>query len=233
MTQNIEISPGMNIQSACAGAISLAIETGREITFDFNGTLVIVHSDDTIDSLIAKWRADMDAAHKTLIESPEYKAREVARAEEWKRKLAAHLTEPANTETEMRETPSPQPYTPEQLVEYVASVVDKQHDYGTCVYAMSLAATAAFNYVANKLGVTGFQASCADLDFIRRSRGIKGPFMLIKGEDALYPQYDLPEKLATAMKEWVPWLKEEAAKKLAKNADAHPNVIAHWERLAR
>lgn len=142
------------------------------------------------------------------------------------------MKEHAKTEAEMRDAKAPTPETADELREYVASLVEREHDYGTCVYAMSLAATAAFNHVARKLGVTGFQASCADLDVLRRTRRLDGPFILIKGEDAMYPQYNLPRRLAEAMAEWRPWLAEQAQKKL-KTADcAHPNVVAHWKKLA-
>jgi len=97
-----------------------------------------------------------------------------------------------------------------------------------------MAATAAFYYVAHQLGVTGFQSSCADMDILRRTRSIKGPWMILKAEDALYPQYDLKAKLSEMLEsgETRQWLKEEATKKLAENAGAHPNVIAHWKKLA-
>lgn len=146
-----------------------------------------------------------------------------------------HVKESAQTESEMRAAKAPTPYTPAQLAEYIESLVKRNHDYGTCVYAMSLAATAAFNYVAHQLGVTGFQASCADLDILRQTRHLDGPFILLKGEDALYPQYNLREKLSDALKKWEPWLKEQAHKKLSdpSNTSAHPDVISHWKRLAR
>lgn len=140
----------------------------------------------------------------------------------------------AKTEQEMRAEMAPTPETIEELGEYITSLVDRQHDYGTCVYAMSLAATAAFNHVARKLCVTGFQASCADLDILRRTRHIEGPFILLKGEDTLYPQNDLPGKLRRAMEEWTSWAAEEAAKKLAekKQENVHPDVWALWVSLA-
>lgn len=147
------------------------------------------------------------------------------------------LVETAKTEAEMREAKVPYPETIEQLSEYVESVVRREHDYGTAAYAMSLAATAAFNYVAHVLGTTGFQANCADLDVLRRTRLIKGPLMIIKGEDALYPQYDLTGRLRKALDDWKPWLKEQAADKLKENEcdeiKADPAVIAHWKYLAQ
>ena len=134
----------------------------------------------------------------------------------------------------MREADEPRPKSIKELAAYVQTLVDGEHDYGTCVYAMSLAATAAFNFVASQLGVTGFQASCADLDILRRTRSLKGPFMLIKAEDALYPQYDLRGNVDKALTKWQPWLSEEATKLLAEhvNSRVSANVHAHWRKLA-
>lgn len=136
------------------------------------------------------------------------------------------------TEQAMRAEDAPWPKTIEELMAYIQSQVDGPHTYGTCVYAMSLAATAAFHYVAGALGVTGFQAGCADLDVVRRTRGINGPFMLVKAQDALYPQYDLQQKLTKALTEWRPWLAEQARQRLAESGQASPSVIRHWQSLS-
>jgi hypothetical protein len=137
------------------------------------------------------------------------------------------------TEQEMREEIAPTFDSVDELQSYIASLVDREHDYGTCCYAMSLAATAAFNFVARELGVTGFQASCADLDILRRTRRLDGPFVILTGEDELYPQYDNNRKLEECRIAWKDWIAEQAAKKLAESADsAHPDVVAHWKKLA-
>lgn len=138
------------------------------------------------------------------------------------------------TEQEMRAEEAPTPDTVAELSEYITSLVERTHDYGTCVYAMSLAATAAFNHVAHKLGATGAQSSFADLDILRRTRSMDGPFILLKGEDMLYPQCDLPRELREAMGKWRGWAAEQAAKKLAEHEqkDVHPNVWVHWTTLA-
>jgi hypothetical protein len=138
------------------------------------------------------------------------------------------------TEQEMRESKVPTHDTEEELIAYVRGLVDQDHDYGTCVYAMSMAATAAFNYVARKLGVTGFQASCADMDILRRTRRMEW-FQIRDFADLLYPQY------FDKFKGWSDLLiehKDELAKRaralLDEKADnVHPNVRQHWERLAK
>ena len=63
------------------------------------------------------------------------------------------------TEQEMRDTEVPRANTIGELSDYIESLVQQEHDYGTCVYAMSMAATAAFNYVARRLGVAVGQAA--------------------------------------------------------------------------
>jgi hypothetical protein len=137
------------------------------------------------------------------------------------------------TEAQMREMKAPVFDSATELADYIRALTDRPHDYGTCVYAMSLAATAAFNHVAHKLGVTGFQASCADLDILRQTRGFNWG-RLLNFDDLLYPQYrnHFPgwEQL---IEENRGRLAEEAAKLLAaRGASAHPDVRAHWEMLA-
>ena len=226
---------GTHISTVCEKAAITAREKNLPVHFVFNDTHVIAQPGESAEVLVARWDADFNAAAKAYRESPEYAAREAKRIADAKAADEAHLTETASTEEEMREAKVPSIRTKEQLTEYVESLVHRSHDYGTCCYALSMASEAAFNYVAHILGVTGFQASCADLDFIRRTRSIKGPFMLIKGEDALYPQYDLPSKLREAIEKWKPWLKEEAVKKLTEDCGypAHPDVVAHWKALAQ
>lgn len=136
-------------------------------------------------------------------------------------------------EKEMREADVPTPKTNDELAEYIRGLVEREHDYGTAVYAASMAAVAAFNHVAHRLGMTGFQASCADLDIIRRTRSMNGPFMLVRGEDMLYPQHNIESKVREAQNEWLPWAREQARKKLAEpRGHVHPDVVRRWRELA-
>lgn len=224
---------GQHISVVCERAVTFANDKNTDVEFEFNGVAVVVRPGESAEEVAARWDRDREAAHQAYINSDEYKQAEAKRAEEYRQRCAASMRESAISETEMRETKEKRPCTPAQLNEYIESLVDRQHDYGTCVYAMSLAAVAAFNYVAHKLGVSGFQSSCADLDFLRRTRSLKGPFMIVKAEDALYPQCDPREKLDEALREWRPFLKEEAIKKLAESPDASRAVIAHWRYLAK
>lgn len=141
-----------------------------------------------------------------------------------------------NREFALRDSKAPWPKTIEELIEYINSLANQEHTYGTCVYGVSLAATAAFNYMSGKLGITGFQASAADLDVIRRTRHINGSFILFKAEDLLYPQYDLSARMRDWIENQSVWLAECAKLKLAecegKEHQPNPAVKAHWEKLA-
>ena len=136
------------------------------------------------------------------------------------------------TEKEMREAKVPNIESIKELTKYVDDLVEQNHDYGTCVYAMSMSAVAAFNYVAHKLGVTGSQASCADLDILRRTRRLER-FQVFNLGDLLYPQYrDEVKSYDELISDNSEWLSKQAAEKLTESPDAHPNVIEHWKRLS-
>ena len=138
----------------------------------------------------------------------------------------------APTEAQMREMKAPTFDTAQEVADYIRALTDRPHDYGTCVYAMSLAAVAAFNHVARKLGVTGFQASCADLDVLRQTRDFRWG-RLLNFDDLLYPQYrDKFPDYERLLDENRDRLAELAAAKLEDTPDAHPNVVAHWRYLA-
>jgi hypothetical protein len=135
----------------------------------------------------------------------------------------------------------PWPKTAEELSAYIEemkrwpeSATESGEGYGRCVYAMSYAALAAFRYIAGTLGVTGFQASCADMDFLAQNRGYKHGMIVFDGGDLLYPQYDSREKLekwirdTTQSTEFI----DKAKSLLADSPNAHPNVRDHWERIA-
>jgi phage shock protein A len=225
-------SAGIHISEVCRKVSVVAKSHSKPVHFVFNDIHVTAQPGESEEALQARWQADMESAAKTYREHPD----RIKEAEERERKdkeaREAHIKDDSKDEKEMREADVPWPKTKEQLAEYIESLVIRDHDYGTCVYAMSMAAVAAFNYVAGQVGATGFQSSMADMDVIRRTRMLKGPFMLINGEDALYPQYDLPARLEENMEKWKPWLKEEAVKKLTERGSANSSVIEHWLKLA-
>ena len=148
------------------------------------------------------------------------------------------MTDLANaTEGELRSFDVPWPKTTAELLAIVELLAARKHDYGTCVYAVSIAATAAFNYMYHTLGITGFQASCADMDILRRTRGMRHGFKIIDFGKLLYPQY-LKDFTVTADDLLAhPGTRKdirEAARKLLDGAVgmAHSDVVAHWRWLS-
>lgn len=133
---------------------------------------------------------------------------------------------------ELRAATVPFLETEAELMAYIHNLAERPHDYGTCVYAMSMAAVAAYNYMSRKLGASGFQASVADLDILRRTRSLEHGFMLVDFTRALYPQYDLRAELERALEKERASLAKSALKKLTDVSYAHPDVIAHWQKLA-
>lgn len=117
--------------------------------------------------------------------------------------------------------------------------------YNRSAGALEKAPAAAFNAFASMLGVSGFQASWAALAFYGDVMHVDGPYTIVQLQDALYPQYDLPGRLARFLDENKAWLAEEAQKKLdayesrpsftsddgTQLPTVHPDVVAHWRKL--
>jgi len=125
-------------------------------------------------------------------------------------------------------------HTPEELTDFVDRLrIEYAHDYGTICHAIAAAAVGAAWCVAHgpEGGITGFQASCIMWEFIRHWSGPKGPARMIDYELMLYPQY--AKSFTSITQETADWVKKAAQEKLdANNPIAHPEVKAHWERLA-
>jgi len=144
------------------------------------------------------------------------------------------------SEKEMRESVVPWPRTSEQLIKYLNFLAEHNNDYGMAVYCMSMGALAAFYYMSHIVGATGFQASCADMDFLKRSRRMKDGFRILDYEKLLYPQHINSEEFPSADdllkdQDLVNRLGKIAKQRLDELSGpdaAHPNVIAHWEKLA-
>jgi hypothetical protein len=142
----------------------------------------------------------------------------------------------------IQERPSekaPHPKTEEALIAYIREMIawpnntsNLDEGYGRCVYAMAYAAVATFHYVASTLGVTGFQAGCADMEFLSQRRDMKHGFMILNANDLLYPQYDLMEETAKWIAKTRPQLARAAAELLDREHLAHPDVRAHWQEIA-
>jgi hypothetical protein len=95
-----------------------------------------------------------------------------------------------------------------------------------------MASVATFNFIAHKLGVTGFQASCADLDFLARVRDMKLGFIVLNGRDLMYPQYDLHKRLEDFIDQTMssPNFLSEVRKSLNEDG-AVPIVREHWKSI--
>ncbi len=136
------------------------------------------------------------------------------------------------SEEELREIDVPFFKREKDVIRFIRNIINRDHEYGTCVYAMSLSAIAAFNYVCSRLGTTGFQASCADMDFLARTRGMKDGFSILDYNRLLYPQYlDKFNKTAVDyIYSNLESLQDKALDLLEKSEGmTHPDVKAHWE----
>lgn len=233
----IEISIGRHLRDALREAAAVADREHEVVTFDFNGTEHEVRPWESEDS--RKARAEERSGGPILTAEEE-----AERARKWmedtKAKSEAAIAEArVPTEMEMRDAEVPWPKSEEDLTAYIRSLVDRPHDYGTCVYAMSMAAVAALYYVSGKLGVTGFQASCADMDILRRTRHLKHGFRVVDYGEALYPQYWEDHAKRAVFQEAMRDDKtrerfaEEARSLLAGSEHAAPRVREHWQNLAR
>lgn len=107
--------------------------------------------------------------------------------------------------------------------------------YNKIVESMAEAALDAFKLVASRLGATVFQASLAELEFLRRSRNIEGAFGIYQVSHALHPQNgDVPGRISEFFDsdDVVEWLGNEAEARLMMNHSfVAPEVIAHWRKL--
>lgn len=139
----------------------------------------------------------------------------------------------ATGEITLANNEKPWPKTEEELLAIIREHDSKQHDYGSVAESLVQVTLATFNYFASKHGMTGFQASWAEMKFLRLSRNLKGPFGIIDGTNLLYPQYDLRKKLEEWIEEWKPEIGKMAKKELVEMTDPpHPKVLAHWEMMA-
>lgn len=131
-------------------------------------------------------------------------------------------------------------YLGDQIAAMVAEVHDpsvaygpNRDGYGKCVEVMWRAAYLAMETVARELGVTGFQHSIACGEAYRHLARIDGPFMVLRIEDALYPQKNLHARLQEALDDSRKWLAEKAREYLVGDlSHVHPDVVAHWHILA-
>lgn len=222
---------GQHIRDVLADAVGRAAESDERVTFTFNDQEYEVLPGDTYDAARIRAEKVLGGPIRSAEDEAAYWKAESERRDRETREAIENAG--AATEAEMRAAEIPRLGSVEELVAYIDSLVQRPHDYGTCVYAMSHAAVAAFNFVARELGVTGFQASCADLDILRHTRRFNAG-RLIDYENLLYPQYrDSIPGFDQYVEEQAEWLAVEAEKKLAgATGPESPAVTAWWQQLA-
>lgn len=122
--------------------------------------------------------------------------------------------------------------TLETLPAFLAKLAAFKHDYGSICRAIAAGAVGAAWAVERspRGGITGFQASCVTWDFLEHWGHIEAPAAIIRYDDMLYPQS--AEKFNTIGKETWEHLQAKAAEFLAEKTAAHPNVVAHWRKIA-
>lgn len=223
---------GDSIHEVLTSAVEHASEDNEATSFDFNGEQFEVAAGESFESAKSRWESQTGIPVLTREEMADRARQNLERMEHEYEEARAKAG--AATEQEMREADVPWIEDPEKLSAYIAALVDRPHDYSTCVYAMSMAAAAAFRHVAKKLGVTGFQASCADMDILRRTRGMKDGFRIINYADLMYPQYWDEERApifrAVLAENPEPW--PERARALLDEDTGSPKVREHWRMIA-
>lgn len=136
--------------------------------------------------------------------------------------------------------PNLSPKTLGELMDTVVALTQSkpfdEDGYSASANALWQAALAAFNYIAEVEGVTGFQAGYAALHAYGKMMGVEGPYAIIRAEELLYPQYD--NKIPELITKWQEgWCAEEAQRKIDEHSKenfiyVHPDVKARWFELA-
>lgn len=124
--------------------------------------------------------------------------------------------------------------THEDLVAFLKDVEENYNiGYGCAPRAMAQASLAVAWYLADKFGITGFQAGFVMWDFIRdwNYRHNKCGLKIIDYDNMLYPQYDERYAKTISSDTWNS-LRKEAAENLKNRSEhSHPAVISHWKSI--
>lgn len=104
--------------------------------------------------------------------------------------------------------------------------------YGEAPRAMAQASAAVAWYLADKFGITGFQAGFVMWDFIRdwMYRSNECGMKITDYDNMLYPQYDYKFDKTISPTIWAN-LQETAKKRLEERDNVHPTVKAHWQSI--
>ena len=144
------------------------------------------------------------------------------------------ITEKDGIQKEWYEEARAKEMTMETLPAFLKKLTTEyDHDYGTICHAIAAGGIAtmwAMNRSAQG-GITGFQAGCIMWEFLHHWHHVEGPARLLQYDDMLFPQNaDKFEKTITPRT--AKRIKELAEKKLKGQDGAHPNVLAHWHKVA-
>lgn len=111
---------------------------------------------------------------------------------------------------------------------------DYKHDYGTTCHAISAAAVAAAYAMAHEMRPTGFQFSCAELEFLKRTRFSRNKlgFSICNWDNILYPQYASDFSGLTVDAKTAEQIRLEAYRLLCEEAQhAATDVLVWWAKL--
>ena len=121
--------------------------------------------------------------------------------------------------------------TLQQLVTKIEALNPTGLSYDTSAKAAEDIAYDAFCIAADKLGLTGFQASWIALQLLKRINSIEGPIIYFNGKDLCYPQDNLRNNLNEWIKECQPWVTNYCTERLEKDTNrVHPDVLKHWKK---
>lgn len=122
----------------------------------------------------------------------------------------------------------------EDLTAFLKDVEENYNiGYGEAPRAMAQASVAVAWYLADKFGITGFQAGCVMWDFVCDwiKTNNKCGLRLVDFDDMLYPQYGYKYDKTINSSTWAD-IQKEAKNKLENNSEsAHPDVVSHWQSI--
>lgn len=122
----------------------------------------------------------------------------------------------------------------DELVEYLKYIKENGCcGYGESPRAIAQACLAVAWYFASDFGITGFQAGCTMWDFIQdwEYSSNKCGLRIVDFDNMLYPQYDYHFEKTIKNHTWEA-LQKRAKELLEERTFAHPDVSAHWQRIA-
>ena len=126
----------------------------------------------------------------------------------------------------------------EDLAEFLKYVEENCNcGYGEAPRAMAQASLAVAWYLADKFGITGFQAGCVMWDFICdwMYRSNKAGLKIVDYDNMLYPQYEYKFEKTITPSIWES-IQKTARERLEEDGAhgyrAHPDVRAHWRSIA-